>query len=179
MIDSAQMVNRMNDFDYDMSVLGVQNSLSPGNEQAEMWGSASADRPGSRNWSGVKDPAVDALVDIIIKAPDRPALETASHALDRVLFWNQFMTLHYGPTADRHVYWTKLAHPDRFPEQGMPSPGGGAVAMNWWMGSAAAATASAPASGGDEGGSNTGLIIGLIVVAGIGVFMFSRRKRTV
>lgn len=172
-VDSAQIVNRMNDYDYDVSVLGLQNTLSPGNEQAEYWGSEAADRPGSRNYGGVKDPAVDALVDVIIKAPDRPALETAAHALDRILFWNQYKTMHYGPENDRHVYWTKLAHPDRFPMQGVA--GAGSIAMNWWMGTAAAATASAPAA--DGGGSNTGLIIGAIVVLAIGGLLFTRRKR--
>jgi len=173
-IDTSQIVNRMNEFDYDVTVLPVQNSTSPGNEQAEYWGSAAADRPGSRNYSGVKDPAVDALIDVVIKATDLPSQETATHALDRVLFWNQYRTLHYGPVTDRHVYWTKLAHPERYAAQGMPS-GSGTPALNWWMGSAAAATASAPAA--DGGGSNTGLIIGAIVVLAIGGLLFARRKR--
>ena len=176
-VDSAQIVNRMNDYDYDVTVIGVQNSLSPGNEQSEYWSSDAADRPGSRNYGGVKNPAIDALVTAIIKAPDRPSLETAAHALDRVLVWNYFSTLHYGPTYDRHAYWTKLEHPDHFPMQGMPSPGGSLVAMNWWMNAAAAQTPAQATAPGGGGSSNRWLII--LAIAGVVIvgFVVMRRRR--
>ncbi|MEQ9566535.1 MAG: ABC transporter substrate-binding protein, partial [Pseudomonadales bacterium] len=76
-IDVSQFVNRLNDYDFDVIVGGVQNSLSPGNEQAEYWGSDAADRPGSRNYGGVKNPAIDTLISAIIAAPTRAELITA------------------------------------------------------------------------------------------------------
>ena len=68
-----------------------RNPNSPGNEQRDFWGSAAADQPGSRNILGIKNPAVDALVDKIIFAPNRDALVTACRALDRVLLWNAYV----------------------------------------------------------------------------------------
>ncbi len=180
-IDASQIVNRVSDFDFEMISTGTINSLSPGNEQDEYWGSAAADRSGSRNISGVKDPAVDALIAAIIKAPDRPSLATATRALDRVLTWNFYTSLHYGPAANRYAYWTKLERPDRFPAQGMSAAA--SVAVNWWMNPAAAqtgesptpATADAPAA--EPGSPNRWLLIalglGVLIVAVI--FVRSRR----
>jgi len=176
-VDTSQMLNRMNEFDYDVTVSGLTNSLSPGNEQYEYWGTAAADRSGSRNYSGVKDPAVDALIDALVKAPDRTSLVTASRALDRVLVWNYYTGLQYGPASNRYAYWTKLEHTGTFPLHGMGAPGIGVVMSNWWMGSAAAqtrGTAAAPA----EGKSNIALVIALVVAAaGIIGFVFLRRRR--
>ena len=67
------------------------NRLSPGNEQREYWGSQSADAPGSRNIIGIKNPAVDALIDAVIFAKDRDDLVAATKALDRVLLWNHYV----------------------------------------------------------------------------------------
>ena len=80
-----------------------RESLSPGNEQREFWGSQAADRPGSRNTFGIKNPAVDALIDRIIFAKDRAGLVAATKALDRVLLWNfyvvpQFTYSHFRAT---------------------------------------------------------------------------------
>lgn len=130
-VDTSQYINRLNESDFDVTTGGVSNSLSPGNEQLEFWGSAAADRKGSRNLGGVKDGAIDALIDIIMNAKDRPSLITATKALDRVLQWNYFNVLHYQPAADRFGYWTKLQHPAKFPLYGMGSPD--AAIEYWWM----------------------------------------------
>lgn len=183
-IDASQIVNRVNDYDFDVLFSGIRNSLSPGNEQDEYWGSAAAGRPGSRNIGGVKDPAVDALIAAVVKAPDRASLATAAHALDRVLAWNYFTTLHYGPATDRYAYWTKLQHPDRFPVQGMPGPGGGTVASIWWMNPAAAQTSeSAPAATvgpdaapAESGSANRWLLVALGIGALVLGVIFARRR---
>lgn len=84
LVDTAQYQNRVNDFDYDVVVNSWGQSLSPGNEQRDFWSTDAADRAGSRNYAGIKDPVVDALIDKIIFAPDRAGLVAATRALDRV-----------------------------------------------------------------------------------------------
>ncbi len=87
-IDSSQYENRMRQWDFDIVVASWGESLSPGNEQRGFWGSQAADIPGSRNLIGIKNPAVDTLIDRVIFAKDRDELVAATHALDRVLLWN-------------------------------------------------------------------------------------------
>ena len=67
-VDAAQYTNRLRGFDFDITTTVWPESLSPGNEQRDFWGSAAADRPGSRNVVGIKDPAIDALIDKVIFA---------------------------------------------------------------------------------------------------------------
>ena len=90
-VDTAQYQNRIRDFDFDIVINTFSQSRSPGNEQRNYWSSSSADRPGSNNLIGVKDVAVDKLVEAIITAPNRKDLIIATRALDRVLLWNYFL----------------------------------------------------------------------------------------
>lgn len=136
-IDSSQYINRLNDYDYDVVILPVFNSLSPGNEQPLFWGSEAANRPGGQNYAGVKDPAVDALVQKVLSASDRESLVTATHALDRVLTWNFYKVLHYGAPKDWFAYWSKLKHPSRPPQVGLGALGD-TIIETWWMDPAAA-----------------------------------------
>ena len=177
-IDASQIVTRMNDFDFDATISGILNSLSPGNEQSEYWGSAAADQQGSRNIEGVKDPAVDAIIAALLKAKDRASLVAASKALDRVLTWNYYMTLQYSSKAERYAYWTKLKYPSRFPMMGLAAAG---VAASWWMDTAAAATpvaTDAPKGGAEApASSHTWLIIVIIAAAVTAGVIFTRRKK--
>ena len=84
-VDPAQYENRLRNWDFDITVAVWPESLSPGNEQRDYWGSQAADTLGSRNYIGIKNPAVDALVDRVIFAKDRAELVAATRALDRVL----------------------------------------------------------------------------------------------
>jgi microcin C transport system substrate-binding protein len=128
-VDSAQYENRMRTFDFDMAVNVWGQSLSPGNEQREFWSSAAADQPGSRNLSGLKNPAVDQLVDQLVAAPDRTSLVTRTRALDRVLQWNYLVIPHWHITYDRLALWDKFGYPAVTPLQG--------VQLNaWWIDSA-------------------------------------------
>ena len=178
-IDVSQFINRLNDYDFDVIVGGVQNSLSPGNEQAEFWGSSAADRPGSRNYGGVKNPAVGKLISAIIAAPSRPELVAAAHALDRVLTWNFYTVLHYGSLAERYAHWTKIQHPETFPLRGLPAPGEGAIAT-WWANSAAAQEA-VRATPDDDTAQLDGRWWQVAVAIGAGalfiVFFIRRRRR--
>jgi microcin C transport system substrate-binding protein len=90
-VDDAQYENRLRSFDFDMIIDQWGQSLSPGNEQREYWGSQTADQPGSRNTIGIKNPAIDTLIDRVIFAKDRTELVAATRALDRVLLWNFYV----------------------------------------------------------------------------------------
>lgn len=110
-VDVSQYINRLRQFDFDMVVYGFGQSSSPGNEQRDYWHSASADQPGSRNLIGIRNPAVDYLVEQLIAAPNREQLVLRARALDRVLQWNHYVIPHYHISAYRIAYWNKFAHP--------------------------------------------------------------------
>lgn len=131
-VDSAQYENRERSFDFDMIVNVWGQSLSPGNEQREFWSSAAADQPGSRNLAGLKNPAVDRLVDAVIAAPDRASLVTRVRALDRALQWNYLVIPQWHLPYDRIALWDKFGYPTVTPMQG--------VQLNtWWIDPAKAA----------------------------------------
>lgn len=110
-VDSAQYQNRMDTFDFDVTVVVWGQSLSPGNEQRDFWHSASADVPGSRNFAGIKDPVVDRLVELVIQAPDRASLVARTRAVDRVLLWGHHVIPHWHIQAYRVAYWDKFGRP--------------------------------------------------------------------
>ena len=116
-VDSTEMKRREDTFDFDIVVGLFPESDSPGNEQRDFWSSAAADQPGSRNIIGIKNPAVDALVDKIIFAPNRDALVAASRALDRVLLWNAYIVPQWHSANVRIAYWNKFGAPDPLPSQ--------------------------------------------------------------
>lgn len=115
-VDPTQYVNRVNSFDYDAITVVMMQSQSPGNEQRDFWGSHAADAPGSRNYSGIKDPVVDALVDRVVFASDREDLIAATHALDRVLLWNYYVVPQWHLPEIWVAYWNKFGRPDKQPD---------------------------------------------------------------
>ena len=125
-IDPAQYQNRLDEFDFDMVVGTFGQSLSPGNEQREYWGSEAADIPGSRNIIGIEDPVVDHLIDKIIEAPTREDLVTATRALDRVLLWSHYVIPHWHSRIFRVAYWNKFDRPETTPPYGLPL-------FSWWV----------------------------------------------
>ncbi|WP_137929368.1 extracellular solute-binding protein [Mesorhizobium comanense] len=126
-IDPSQYINRRNNFDYDVIISILQQSESPGNEQRDFWSAKAADSPGSRNYSGIKNPVVDALVDRIIFATDRDDLVAATHALDRVLLWNYYAVPQYYRAVVWLAYWNKFGIPDKQPSYR------GADIDSWWI----------------------------------------------
>ena len=115
LVDSAQYTRRLDGFDYDIVVGNFAQSESPGNEQRDFWGSDAAGREGSTNLIGVKDPAIDKLIDRVIFAKDRAELVAATRALDRVLLWNEFVVPQwYSPTI-RIAYWDRYGQPKVLP----------------------------------------------------------------
>ncbi|MSO77107.1 MAG: ABC transporter substrate-binding protein [Alphaproteobacteria bacterium] len=125
-VDTAQYQNRVDSFDFDMVVSVFGQSLSPGNEQRDFWSAASADIPGSRNVVGVRDPVVDALIELIIAAPDRQSLIDRTHALDRVLQWGFYVIPNWHSRSFRVAYWDKFGRPAKPPRYGLGFDG-------WWI----------------------------------------------
>ena len=124
-VDVSQYINRLRSRDYDMIVSGFGQSNSPGNEQREYWHSASADNPGSRNFIGLKDPAIDTLVEKLIAADSREELITRTRALDRVLLWGHYVIPNWHIKTWRVAYWNHLAHPQTTPAYDIGL-------MTWW-----------------------------------------------
>jgi microcin C transport system substrate-binding protein len=131
-VDTAQYRRLLDQFDFDVVVGSWGQSLSPGNEQRDFWGSAAADRPGSFNLIGLKDPVVDELIELLIAAPDRASLVTRTHALDRVLQWGHWVIPQWHIGYDRVIYWNKFGRPTVTPEQGVQFD-------TWWVDQAEAA----------------------------------------
>ena len=126
-VDSAQYERRVQGFEFDCMVAGWGQSLSPGNEQRDFWGSASAERNGSRNFIGIKNPAVDKLIDKIIFATDRDGLIAATRALDRVLLWNHYVVPTWHIPYERIAYWNRFGRPDPLPSHSVGFP-----SIWWW-----------------------------------------------
>ncbi len=115
LVDSAQYTRRLNVFDYDIIVSTFAQSDSPGNEQRDFWGSEAADREGSMNLIGIKNPAIDKLVDHIIFAKNREELVAATRALDRVLQWEDFVVPQWFSPDERIAYWNRYGQPEKLP----------------------------------------------------------------
>ena len=127
-VDSAQYENRLRQFDFDIIVANWGESLSPGNEQRGYWGSQAADQPGSRNLVGIKNPAVDELINRVIFSKDRAELVAATHALDRVLLWNFYVVPQWTSSVVRTARWDRFGRPTTLPKYGLS----GFPTIWWW-----------------------------------------------
>ena len=125
--DSAQYQNRLDNFDFDMVINTFPQSLSPGNEQRDYWSSAKAEIIGSRNIIGLQNDVVDALVEGIIAAKDRPSLIDHCRALDRVLLWGHYVIPHWHIGIYRLAYWDKFGQPAIAPKYGL------GFLDTWWI----------------------------------------------
>ncbi len=126
LIDQTQYVNRIRDFDYDMFLSRIPQSNHPGNEQRNYFTSKAADIRGSRNYSGIKSPVVDALIERIITAKDRTELMNLTKALDRVLLWGHYVIAGWYSATARVAYWNKFAHTTVPPANGIDY-------FSWWI----------------------------------------------
>lgn len=114
--DAAVFQRRMQDFDFDISIVNYANSESPGNEQLDYFSCRAAKTPGSRNWAGVCDPAVEALLPHFEHFDNRAQLVAAAQSLDRVLRHQYLVVPNWHSPHQRVVYWDKLGHPERPPK---------------------------------------------------------------
>ncbi|MGM0824105.1 MAG: extracellular solute-binding protein [Pseudomonadota bacterium] len=125
-VDINQYLNRQRNFDFDMVISHFPQSNNPGNEQRDFWTSQAADSPQSRNRMGLSHPAVDDLVEQLIRADDREELNTITRTLDRVLRWGFYVIPHYHSGETRIAIWDKFGYPDPFPEYAMDLDA-------WWV----------------------------------------------
>ena len=126
-VDTAQYENRLRQWDFDITNASWGESLSPGNEQRGFWGSAAADQPGSRNLIGIKNPAIDTLIDRVIFTKDRDDLVAATKALDRVLLWNYYVVPQWTYGKVRSARWDRFGRPENMPKYGLA-----AFPTIWW-----------------------------------------------
>ena len=132
-VDNSQWIARVLKFDFDITTLKFQMSESPGNEQRSYWGSDAADVEGSGNFIGIKNPAIDRLIDRIVLAKDRADLVAATHALDRVLLWNHYVVPQWHTPFEKVAMWNVFGHPDTLPRREL------AFHRVWWWDAARSA----------------------------------------
>lgn len=126
-VDSAQYQRRLTEFDYDITINGWFNSLSPGNEQNTYWGTLAAGQKGSRNYAGVENPVIDALIKEMTISQTRAQLVAAVRALDRVLLFGDYVVPFFYAGKDRIEYWAnKVAFPQNVSLYGP-------LLESWWQ----------------------------------------------
>ncbi len=126
-VDSAQYQRRKDDFDYDMILDQFAQSESPGNEQRDFFGSSSADVRGRHNTAGIKNKAIDAIIENVIFARDRVDLIAATRALDRALLWNFYVIPTWTRTGEWIAYWNKFSRPQKPPSRAV------SFLQTWWL----------------------------------------------
>jgi microcin C transport system substrate-binding protein len=109
-----------------MIVTTFAQSESPGNEQRLYWSTEAADAPGTRNYCGIKNEAIDKIIDLVISAPDRKALVDRCRALDRALLWGHYVIPHWHSNTFRVAYWDKFARPAVTPKYDLSF-------LSWWV----------------------------------------------
>ena len=137
-VDTPQYANRLRDWDFDVVSYAWQQFLLPGNEQRGYWGSRAADEPGSENVIGIKNPAVDAMIEKVIAAKTQAELIAATRALDRILLWNYYVVPQWSYNKMRTARWNRFGHPDPLPKYGVAA----FPDLWWWDANKAAKTGS-------------------------------------
>ena len=124
-VDTSQYQFRRNSYDFDMIIYRWGMSLSPGNEQAFYWGSRAAGQEGTRNYPGIRNPAVDRLIELMTEAREREVFVEIVRAMDRVLLWGHHFVPLYYLQGDRVAYWDRFGRPAVTPLYGV-------VIDAWW-----------------------------------------------
>jgi microcin C transport system substrate-binding protein len=126
-VDEAQFENRLRSWDFDIITYGWPETQLPGNELRDYWSSQAADQSGSDNMIGIKDPAVDAMIERVVFAKTYEDLVAAAKALDRVLLWNHYAVPQWSYNKVRTARWDRFSHHDPLPKYGMS-----AFPNLWW-----------------------------------------------
>ena len=124
-VDTSQYQFRRNTYDFDMMIYRWGMSLSPGNEQAFYWGTKAAGQEGTRNYPGIRNPAVDKLIERMTQARKREVFVDVVRAMDRVLLWGHYVVPLYYLQGDRIAYWHRFGRPKVTPLYGV-------VIDAWW-----------------------------------------------
>jgi microcin C transport system substrate-binding protein len=178
-VDPAQYQRRLKDFDFDITTQRYVMQNTPGVELRSYFGSQAADLDGSLNLAGIKDPAVDALIEKVIVAKTREDMTTAARALDRVLRAGHYWVPHWYKGSHTVAYWDKFGRPQTKPKYDR------GILDTWWVDETKATEVASPAPSdgatqGEEaesGSSRTGLIIGGLLVLALAAYMFMRGRR--
>jgi peptide/nickel transport system substrate-binding protein len=125
-VDPVQFDQRRLDYDFDMIENRWDQSLSPGNEQWFYWGSAAADSPGTRNYMGIKSPAVDAMITALLTARQRPDFVSAVRALDRALMSGFYVIPLFNVGEQWIARWNRIERP-------MATSMVGYLPETWWQ----------------------------------------------
>jgi microcin C transport system substrate-binding protein len=131
-VDAVQYQKRMDDFDFDITMRNMGGTLTPGDSLRNIYHSEGANRPGSRNISGIAIPAVDAIIDVIGRAKSREELNTASRALDRILRATRSMIPAWHNNSAWMAYWDVYARPEKPPRFAPTSSYISVVSSTWW-----------------------------------------------
>jgi microcin C transport system substrate-binding protein len=125
-VDPVQYRKRVDDFDFDITVERMSFSSTPGDSLRNYFSSQAAATRGSQNLAGIADPAIDALVDLVIGAKTRPELTSACKALDRVIRAGRYWVPQWYLASHRIAYWDVFGRPERQPRyfRGIPD--------TWW-----------------------------------------------
>ncbi len=126
LVDRSQYYNRIRDFDYDVVIIKLSASITPGTEQRGFWTSKTANVLGSGNFSGISDPVIDELVESVVNAEDRKELVANVRALDRLLLWGFYVIPQFHTEDDRVLYWDKFSRPKITPWRGTST-------SYWWF----------------------------------------------
>lgn len=126
-VDAVQYENRLRNWEFDIVIASWEETLTPGNEQRDYWGSRAANTDGSRNLIGIADGAIDSLIERVVFASDRDELVAATRALDRVLLWHHYVVPQWTYSKVRTARWDRFARP-----QLMPTYGLSAFPAIWW-----------------------------------------------
>jgi microcin C transport system substrate-binding protein len=137
-VDEPQYENRLRTWDFDVIIYAWGDTLLPGNELRGYWSTEAADQPGSDNIIGIKNPAVDAMIERIVLAKNRGDLVTAARALDRILLWSQYVVPQWSYNKMRTARWDRFGHPEPMPKYGIA-----AFPTVWWWDADKAAKAGA------------------------------------
>ena len=133
LVEPAQYQRRVQEFDFDITTFRNSSSLTPGLGLRSAWNSKTADMPGGRNYTGLKSPAVDALIEKIIQAGNRDELRHATHALDRVIMWSHNLVPQWFKASHTIAYWDLFGRPASKPKYAR------GVLDTWWWDPAKAA----------------------------------------
>lgn len=125
-VDAAQYKRRLDNFDFDMMILALGGSHTPGDSLRFIYSSKAATTKGSRNMAGISDPAIDDMVERIAKASSRAELTIAARALDRLLRAGRYWVPHWYKSASFVAYWDEFSRPAKSPKLATGAPG------TWW-----------------------------------------------
>ena len=115
-VDVPQYIERMRRSDFDMTTSVMPQSLTPGNEQAQLWSSKAANQPGNYNYAGIQHPVIDDAIQQLIRAPNRQALVLRTQVLDRLLRAGYYQIPTYGKGEHWLAYWNMYQQPNQKPK---------------------------------------------------------------